>query len=115
MWPMKSRTGSHCSLKILFQSEDWEQRCRTILDRFGSAIVEIHSSEDRERGGYASENRQGGMAFYALISLSLGVVKVDPQRYQSHHQIATAATESKKQAKKIPGNSLFIERREAPG
>lgn len=98
---------------ILFQSEDWEQRCRTILDRFGSAIAQFHSSEDRARGGYASENRQGGMTFYPLISLSLGVVKVEPQRYRSHHQIATAAAESKKQAKKIPGNSLFIERREA--
>jgi diguanylate cyclase (GGDEF)-like protein len=100
---------------ILFQSEDWEQRCRTIIERFGNAIARIHSSADRARGGYASENRQGGMTFHSLISLSLGVVKIEPQRYQSHHQIATAATEAKKQAKKMPGNSLFIERRDAPG
>jgi diguanylate cyclase (GGDEF)-like protein len=100
---------------ILFQSEDWEQRCQTILDCFGSAIADIHSSIDRVRGGYESENRQGGMTFYPLISLSLGVVKVDPQRYQSHHQVAMAATDAKKQAKKMQGNSLFIERRDAPG
>jgi diguanylate cyclase (GGDEF)-like protein len=100
---------------ILFQSEDWKQRCSTILDHFGSAIADIHSGEDVARGGYASENRQGGMTFYSLISLSLGVVKVDPQRFQSHHQIAMAATEAKKQAKKMQGNSLFIERRDGPG
>jgi hypothetical protein len=40
------------------------------------------------------------------------VVRVDPGQYLSHHQIATAASEAKKQAKKIPGNSLFIERRQ---
>jgi hypothetical protein len=38
-------------------------------------------------------------------------MKVEPGRYDSHHQIAAAAAEAKKEAKKIPGNSLFIERR----
>jgi diguanylate cyclase (GGDEF)-like protein len=99
---------------ILFQSEDWEQRCHAILDHFGRDILNAHSVEDRTLGGYASEDRQGNATFFSLISLSLGVVKVEPQHYHSHHQIATAAAESKKQAKKMPGNSLFIERRETP-
>ncbi len=98
---------------ILFQSEDWENRCRSILDHFGSAIQSFYSSEDRDRGGYLGEDRQGKKAFYSLISLSLGAIKVEPRHYDSHHQIATAATESKKQAKKMHGNSLFIDRRES--
>ena len=32
--------------------------------------------------------------------------------FRSHHEISEAATAAKKMAKKTPGNSLFIERRE---
>jgi len=99
---------------ILFQSEDWEQRCRSMLDQFALAVQDFYSIEDRERGGYISEDRQGKKVFYSLMSLSLGAIKVEPRQYYSHHQIATAAAESKKQAKKIHGNSLFIDRRQQP-
>ncbi len=97
---------------ILFQSDDWEARCHAILDAFSTTIPSYYSEEDRTRGGYVSEDRRGKKVFHALIGLSLGVVRVDPGQYVSHHQIATAASDAKKQAKKIPGNSLFIERRQ---
>jgi diguanylate cyclase (GGDEF)-like protein len=97
---------------ILFQSEDWESRCKHMLDAFAAAVPDHYSSEDFERGGYVSEDRRGNKVFHALVSLSLGVVRVEPGQYLSHHQIATAASEAKKEAKKIPGNSLFIERRQ---
>jgi diguanylate cyclase (GGDEF)-like protein len=97
---------------ILFQSEDWEQRCEATLEAFARAIGMHYSTADRERNGYASEDRCGNRVFHPLISMSLGVVRVEPGQFASHYQIATAATEAKKQAKKIPGNSLFIERRQ---
>ncbi|NVE01333.1 GGDEF domain-containing protein [Massilia sp. BJB1822] len=99
---------------IQFQSEDWRERCQAILDDFGQRIMDYYSIEDRERGGYISEDRQGKKVFYSLMSLSLGVIKVEPNQYYSHHQIATAAAEAKKQAKKIHGNSLFLDRRQEP-
>ncbi|WP_371867364.1 GGDEF domain-containing protein [Pseudoduganella guangdongensis] len=96
---------------ILFQSEDWEQRCQAILDDFATAIVDFYSYEDRERGGYISEDRQGKKVFYSLMSLSAGVLRVEPHQFYSHHQIAARAADAKKQAKKIHGNSLFLDRR----
>jgi diguanylate cyclase (GGDEF)-like protein len=96
---------------ILFQSEDWEDRCHAILTAFRAAIPEHYSVDDCERGGYLSKDRQGREVFYALVSASLGVVKVEPGQYYSHHQIATVTAEAKQQAKKITGNSLFIDRR----
>lgn len=96
---------------ILFHSEDWENRCRQILRRFEQSIGDFYSHEDREQGGYISEDRQGKKTFYPLISLSLGVIPVPSQRFQSHHEISVAAADSKKQVKKIHGNSLFIDRR----
>lgn len=96
---------------ILFQSPDWEVRCQGILHGFAAAIQEFYSNEDRERGGYISEDRQGKKVFYPLISLSLGVVKSRASQHYSHHQISIAASDAKKQAKKIHGNSLFVDRR----
>ncbi|MES2261647.1 MAG: GGDEF domain-containing protein [Pseudomonadota bacterium] len=96
---------------ILFQSEDWETRCNAILYDFGSCVLDYYSIDDRERGGYISEDRQGKKVFYSLMSLSLGTIRVEPHQYYSHHQIAALATDAKKQAKKIHGNSLFIDRR----
>jgi hypothetical protein len=49
--------------------------------------------------------------FYPLMSLSVGVVRVEPRQFYSHHQIAASAADAKKQAKKIHGNSLFLDRR----
>lgn len=98
---------------VLFQSEDWELRCERILADFARSVQDFYSIEDRERGGYLSEDRQGKKVFYALMSLSVGAIRVDPHQYYTHHQIATAAAESKKQAKKIHGNSLFLDRRQA--
>lgn len=99
---------------VLFQSEDWETRCEGILADFEQNVQEFYSIEDRERGGYLSEDRQGKKVFYSLMSLSIGVIRVDPRQYYTHHQIATAAAESKRQAKKIHGNSLFLDRRQQP-
>jgi len=96
---------------ILFQSEDWEKRCRSILNNFDAETRSFYYDEDVERGGYYTDDRQGNRIFHRLVSVSLGAVKIEPSQYSSPHQIASAATRAKKQAKKIPGNSLFIERR----
>jgi diguanylate cyclase (GGDEF)-like protein len=97
---------------ILFQSENWEARCKAILASFVDLIRMHHSEADRACGGYLSEDRRGKQIFHPLVTLSLGVVKVEPRQYATHHQIATATADAKKQSKKIIGNSLFIDRRQ---
>jgi diguanylate cyclase (GGDEF)-like protein len=96
---------------MLFQSADWESRSHRSLQFFSKAIIDHHTVEDRLRGGYMCKDRQGKEIFQPLISLSLGAVKIAAGSRYSSYQIAAAATEAKKQAKAIPGNSLFIERR----
>lgn len=96
---------------MLFQSSEWESSCNKLLQQFGSAIQEFYSHEDRERGGYLAENRQGKKVFHALISLSIGAVTIENGLFQSHHQVSVAMAEAKKQAKKSLGNSLFVDRR----
>lgn len=96
---------------VLFQSADWESRCRTVLDRFGETSKWLYSKEERERGGIEVEDRQGVRTLQPLISISVGAVVAEPGRFNSAHDVSSAAAVAKKQAKKITGNALFVEQR----
>lgn len=98
----------------LFCSPDWEQRCRNGLEKFGAAVIPFFSTSDNERGGYVTENRRGEKEFNALTSLSIGAVKAAPGMFSSHMEISSVAADAKKMAKKIPGNSLYINLRNYP-
>ncbi len=97
---------------VLFRSEDWHMRCQTILDRFASSAREVFDPSHLKVGGYYSEDRRGNTVFHPLTSLSIGCVRVVPGAFPSHHEVSAAAAVAKKQAKKIHGNSLFIDRRQ---
>ena len=98
----------------LFCSQDWEERCRKILEKFGASVVSFFSVNDNEHGGYVTENRRGEKEFIPLTSLSIGAVYVEPGAFNSHMEVAIVATESKKMAKKISGNSLYVDKRSYP-
>ena len=100
---------------VLFCSADWEARCHAILENFGVNVKSFFDPGDLERGGYVTENRRGEKEFQKLTSLSVGAVPVKPKQFESHRDIAVVAAESKKMAKKMPDNSLFINRRIIPG
>jgi len=102
----------------LFASPDWEARCRLVLADFSRAVAGLVSAADRERGGYFAENRQGQRVFVPLASLSIGAVHVESAQFSAFHQVSALMAVAKREAKKLPGNSLFLERRsgiDAPG
>jgi len=66
-------------------------------------------------GGYCGEDRRGQAVFHPLPSLSIGSVMVGPRVFASQHEVSTALGEAKKQAKRLPGSVLFIERRRPSG
>jgi diguanylate cyclase (GGDEF)-like protein len=96
---------------IVFRSPDWHIRCERVLERFAPATAHLYKEEHLAAGGYVTENRQGAPVFHGLVTLSLGVVQVSTALACSSHQLAEAAAMAKTQAKKLPGNSLFVERR----
>lgn len=96
---------------LICQSENWEERSHLVLTRLEQMMPEFYSPEDRVMGGIESEDRQGKKTFYPFSSLSVGVVKVTPKQFTSHHEVIAAMSYAKKQAKKLLGNSLFYERR----
>lgn len=96
---------------LIMRSEDWEARCRLVLERFEAERERFFSPQDMELGGYESEDRMGRMVFHPLIAMSIGVVRVPSGVCVSPHEISTAAALAKKHAKSMGGCSLFVERR----
>jgi GGDEF domain-containing protein len=96
---------------VLFLSEDWEQRCQEVLRSFGEIAPALYKPEDRELGGIEIENRRGKRAFHPILSLSVGAVMIATDQCHSYHEVSALAAVAKKQAKKMSGNSLFVERR----
>jgi EAL domain-containing protein (putative c-di-GMP-specific phosphodiesterase class I)/GGDEF domain-containing protein len=96
---------------VLFQSDDWEQRCHDFMDEIAKAFPYFYGDEDRARGGIETDDRQGIRRFYPILTISIASLKVTPGLYKSHHEVSAACTSAKKHAKKFEGNYLFIERR----
>ncbi|TAN26270.1 MAG: GGDEF domain-containing protein [Castellaniella sp.] len=97
---------------LLFHSADWRLQCDQMLTEFSDELVrKLADAGLSVSGGYEAEDRQGQCRHYDLPTLSLGAVEVEPGDYESHHQVAQAASEAKSQAKKSQGAVLFIERR----
>lgn len=99
---------------IIFRSPDWKQRCDAIVRNFSEVSRRLYRPEHLTAGGYMALDRQGREVFHQLLSISLGVVWVDPvQAYPTAH-IAELAAAAKSQAKKVSGNAVFVERRSLP-
>jgi EAL domain-containing protein (putative c-di-GMP-specific phosphodiesterase class I)/GGDEF domain-containing protein/predicted transcriptional regulator len=99
---------------VIFTCTDWLLRCENILKVFKNSVQDYYTKDDIKSGGILAENRTGEQCFFPFISLSIGLVDPASTRIcQSHVEIADLASEAKKMAKKIAGNSFFINQRMA--
>ncbi|MDP3838599.1 MAG: GGDEF domain-containing protein, partial [Methylococcales bacterium] len=97
---------------VIFTCSDWFKICKYILKTFKHIVQHHYNDADIHAGGIHAENRSGEQCFYPLISLSIGIVdEVSTAQCQSHIEISDLAAGTKKQAKKIEGNSLFVNKR----
>lgn len=96
---------------IMFKDDNVESICQTILADFAKQSLTFLTEEHIEQQGYFSLSRRGERVFHPLVSLAIGVIKPDLNCYSSYHQIADLASKAKSEAKKIPGNNLFMCRR----
>ncbi len=96
---------------LLIRSKDVLPRCEKALHRFEQALSLLLKPEHIQSGGYTSEDRNYTINFHPLPSLSIGIVAISPGEFTTHHEVSAAAATAKKMAKRIPGNSLFLEKR----
>ncbi len=98
----------------VFTSDDWKERCEHILRHFEREARALYNAQDLANGGIYAQDRQGNSQFFPLLTLSVGAVTPDLEPSRTHHQVAALASDAKRQAKKLKGNALFIDRRRAP-
>lgn len=97
---------------VLFGSDDWERRCHEIIRRFDEERMSHFRIDHIEARGYDSEDRCGNLVFHPLTALSIGAIVVEHGDLPGYPEISEAAAEAKKMAKRTPGSSLFVERRQ---
>lgn len=92
---------------ILYQSADWESRCRRIVSEFATHAVGLFDVSARDAGGIHAEDRHGVSRFFPLTTISIGAVKVSPDEFSCAEQVASAAARAKHDAK-VHGHGLLI-------
>lgn len=97
---------------VLTTCPDAQQRMQQVLDRFEAEVRRFFDADTLQAGGYMAESRRGEPQFFSLPSLSIGVLPVLPRGFDSHREVSTVLVELKKAAKQLPGNQMFVDRRQ---
>ena len=107
---------SHCDLRrdfvghvggddfvVLFQSDDWLNRCERIITSFNANARSLFDDEALKRGGIEAEDRHGVSRFFEFTTLSVGAVPIRPGAFTRAEEVASAAAAAKHKAKMSPG------------
>lgn len=84
---------------VLFQSDDWVQRCARMCAEFDYLAGQLYDEAARRRGGIDAEDRHGVMHFHPCTTLSMGALEVLPGRIKRPEDVASAAAAAKRGAK----------------
>ncbi|QBF27984.1 GGDEF domain-containing protein [Pseudomonas tructae] len=95
---------------LVLGSEDWQQRLQRLLEDFQKQCRRFYRAEHLQAGCFIATDRQGRRQEFALLSLSIGVVRLHPQACTGLDagQLAELASQAKHQAKEVPGHSLYL-------
>jgi EAL domain-containing protein (putative c-di-GMP-specific phosphodiesterase class I)/GGDEF domain-containing protein len=84
---------------VLFQSDDWEQRCHALVEQFNRRAAELYDDEARAACGVNAEDRYGIMHFHPLTTMSIGAFRVIGSPTMRVEDIANASARAKRLAK----------------
>jgi diguanylate cyclase (GGDEF)-like protein len=100
---------------VIFTGENWLECAEAVLKKFEQLVPTYYNDKDVKAGGIHAEGRNGEKCFFPMTSLSVGLVAPETTKHcHSHVDVADLASEAKKLAKKIEGNSYFINHRHSP-
>ncbi|RDS84952.1 GGDEF domain-containing protein [Dyella monticola] len=85
---------------LVLQSDDWETRCRHMVELFNQRARELFNEEDIARHGIVGEDRHGNTQFFPLTTVAIGAVRVLPPFPGHPETLATLAARAKRHAKR---------------
>ncbi|MEW6099769.1 MAG: phosphodiesterase [Pseudomonadota bacterium] len=84
---------------VLFQSEDWMDRCQHIIESFNERALALFDPQALAAGGIEAEDRHGVLRFFPCTTLSIGALRVRPGIFTDPDAVASAAASAKRIAK----------------
>ncbi|WP_442112860.1 bifunctional diguanylate cyclase/phosphodiesterase [Pseudomonas sp. NUPR-001] len=95
---------------LVLSSADWELRLQMLLEDFQKQCRRFYRPEHVQAGCFVALNRQGQRQEFALLSLSIGVVKLRAEACASLDagHLAELASKAKHHAKDHAGFSLYL-------
>ena len=96
----------------LSRSPAWEAELQQVLRCFEAAVAQHFEAGVLHDGGFWADNRRGDAVFIPIPTLSIGAVCVDGRAFESHRELSNVLADIKKAAKRLPGNQLFVDRRQ---
>lgn len=100
---------------VLFQSDDWERRCREMVAEFNAASRGLFDDEDLARGVLEGEDRAGRYTTFPLTTLTIGVAQVNPHRFCTAEEVASQAAAAKRLAKRLSVGLHVLDAAEVAG
>ncbi|RMH73601.1 MAG: response regulator [Gemmatimonadetes bacterium] len=85
--------------------------CQRIVDQFDEKIKAFFRPEDLERGYFISENRQGEVMQFPIMTITIVVITNVKRTITHPGQIGDIEGELKGYAKKLPGSNIVIDKR----
>lgn len=84
---------------LIFQSSNWLQRCKNIVDEFAREALTLFDEPARQAGGIRAEDRHGVQRFFPCTTLAIGAVRITPGRFRHAEEVANLAALAKREAK----------------
>lgn len=85
--------------------------CLGIVDRFDQKIRRLYSPEDLDKGHIITTDRQGCVAFFPIMTISLAIVTNESAQFVTYLEVSDIAAELKKKAKSMPGSCVMKDMR----
>ena len=95
----------------IVEDEDYEKICQNIILQFDKNIRKYFTKEDFEKGYLEVPNRKGIIEEFPLTTISIGVVEVDPGRFNNTLEIGEVGAQVKHLSKTIQGSTYVIDKR----
>ena len=90
---------------------NYEAVCQNIIAEFDQEVLQYYTKEDAKKGYIEVINRRGILEEFPLTSISIGVVEVDPGRFDNILEIGEVGAQVKHNAKTVMGSTYVINRR----
>jgi diguanylate cyclase (GGDEF)-like protein len=89
-----------------------EDVAKRITERFSEQLPDFYDAEDLERGHVRMEDRKGVLQDIPLVAVSVGIASTSRRGFAHYGEAVAVATEMKQFAKRDPGSSYAVDRRQ---